>query len=162
MKSKRVNKVKRGIIDRYLIADVTNIEVSFKDGTTAQLGTDSTKKVIQISAFPNRLKDDQFRYTVIQNYKNAKSVDVLSELCGYNSTKTFVRNFKKNFNDTPYSWILKNKMENIRILVKHSDMPFNEISDMFNFKNLSHLSHSYKKHFGVTLSEDRLLGDTNL
>ncbi|OJV32545.1 MAG: hypothetical protein BGO33_02830 [Bacteroidia bacterium 43-41] len=76
---------------------------------------------------------------VLKHYKNSTSLDELAVRCGYNSTKTFTRHFKRKFNTTPKQWqLLVRKNEAIHYL-ENTDYPLKKIASLLGFANVSHL-----------------------
>ena len=61
--------------------------------------------------------------------------------------------FKKRFNLTPKQYINKIKLENISSLLLTSSHTLEELADKFGFYSSSHLTHVFKKEYGVSPSE---------
>lgn len=158
MENVHVIKEKLKEEEKYLLSDVEDLVLTFCDGTKAKLNTYSEKKLVQIRIMPNYKLNNPFKFDVINNYSAGITVTELARLCGFKCTRTFQRHFKEEFGETVYSWMFKIKMEDVRTLVRNTDIQFAEISEMFKFKCPAHLSNAYKKHFGVTPSKDREKG----
>ena len=128
MNKRSIKKENNKKYERYLAKDVTGLEITFRDGTKANLKSTTEDKVVVMKVYPNSMLQNPFIYSVIENYSSGINAVKLSERCGYTCFRTFQRHFKKHFNDTVYNWILKRKMEDVHSLVINTDIPINKIS----------------------------------
>ena len=97
----------------------------------------------------------KFKKCVLDNYRVAKTVTELAQLCNYDQIKTFTRHFKKVFVQTPYQWMLDRKFEEIKHLVLNSNLSIQEIAESYKFDNKSHFCNLYRKRFGVSPAKHR-------
>ncbi len=79
-------------------------------------------------------------------------LETLSKLSG-RSLSTFNRDFKKVFNTSPHSWLLKERLKKAKSILLTSNKKSSEIYLDLGFKDLAHFSRSFKKEFGVPPSE---------
>lgn len=68
------------------------------------------------------------------------------------SLATFKRDFKKISDLTPEKWLIKKRLEKAYDLMKHSKKKVVEVYAEVGFRNPSHFSTAFKKHFGVAPS----------
>ena len=86
-----------------------------------------------------RPEELNFVELVLKNYRNSKTVEDLSIRCGYLSTKTFTRHFKKNFDMSPKQWMMEMKENEVRYYLKNTDYTLTKIAALLGFANVSHL-----------------------
>lgn len=158
MEKKHIIKEDAKKNEKYLNTDVSSLKLTFKDGSTAKLKTNSEEELVMVNILPNYILDNPFKLSVIQNYNIGITVTELARLCGFTCNRTFQRRFKEQFGETVYNWMLNRKMEDIHTLVVNTDLTFTHISELFQFKNPAHLTNAYKKHFGVSPTTDRQKG----
>lgn len=101
-------------------------------------------------------KDLDFKGIVLRNYKSVTSIKELAQKCNH-SLSSFSRHFKTVFNENPYTWFQKQKLEHIKIRLKDKHISLNQIVDEFNFSSPGHFSSFCKKHLQMPPSEYRRL-----
>ncbi|GHV50681.1 transcription regulator [Bacteroidia bacterium] len=99
-------------------------------------------------------QDMDFKTYVINHYTNAKNVEELAQLCNL-SIRAFTRKFKLQFNDSPYRWILRQKANQIKILLSDKKIPMQAIIKDYGFSSPAHFTTYCKKQFGSTPSSLR-------
>ena len=57
----------------------------------------------------------------------------------------FIKKFKSSTNVTPHQFILQQKMERCKYLLKEVKYTLTDITYMLNFSDQAHFSHSFKK-----------------
>lgn len=82
-----------------------------------------------------------------QNYTEDLSLEEFASYTG-RSLATFKRDFAKISSLSPLKWILEHRLEKAKMLLLGSNVPASEVGYMVGFKNRSHFSQSFKKHFG--------------
>ncbi len=98
--------------------------------------------------------DHAFIDFVTSNFMNVKSVEEFASL--YNiSLSAFYKQFRKNFKQSPYSWMKTQKTIHIKYMINDTHMTLTEISDMFGFSSLSQFSTFCKTNLGQTPSTIR-------
>lgn len=90
------------------------------------------------------------RYNV---YNHIQVSDVAAHV-GYSRTH-ITRLFKQELGFGPAQLIMKTKLEEAKILLKHTDKSLSEISAALCFSNQSHFHRSFKTHFQMTPLEYR-------
>jgi len=78
----------------------------------------------------------------------------LAKLSG-RSLSTFNRDFRKLFQTSPHSWLLKKRLQRARELLLTTSKKSSEISLELGFKDLGHFSRTFKKEFNMPPSEIR-------
>lgn len=76
----------------------------------------------------------------------------LAKLSG-RSLSTFNRDFRKVFNTSPHSWLLKQRLMKARELLLTTNKKASEVYLELEFKDLAHFSRTFKKEFGISPSE---------
>jgi len=67
----------------------------------------------------------------------------------------FIRKFKSSMDVTPYQFIIQQKLERSKYLLKDAKYTLAEIAYFFDFCDQSHFSNSFKKMYGVTPNKFR-------
>lgn len=86
---------------------------------------------------------NEFKQNVLKNYTRDSSVSDLALKCNM-SLKTFTRRFKENFGETPYQWLLKQNIKEIRIKLADPNIQIKDIAFEFGFASASHFSNFCK------------------
>ncbi len=68
----------------------------------------------------------------------------------YSSPSTVTRVFKKNFNQTPFDYVLDKKIEITKKYLINTSYTIDDIATLLGFNNRSHLSSTFKKRTGVS------------
>lgn len=107
------------------------------------------------SLFSPVINDDkEFRKAVKDHYMKAKNINELAAYCN-KSLSTFIRLFKKQFNDNPHNWIKKQKLQLIIDRLSDKDIELTAIVDEFDFSSFSYFSQYCKHHLGKTPKDYR-------
>ncbi len=85
------------------------------------------------------------------NYMSDLSIEEIAHYTG-RSLATFKRDFKKVSDLTPERWLIKKRLEKAYDLMKHGKKKVVEVYAEVGFRNPSHFSTAFKKHFGVAPS----------
>jgi AraC-like DNA-binding protein len=99
-------------------------------------------------------QDMDFKAYVIKHYTNARNVEELAKLCNL-SVRAFTRKFKLHFDDSPYRWILRQKANQIKMLLADKKISLQAIIKEYGFSSPAHFTTYCKKQFGVTPSTYR-------
>lgn len=86
-----------------------------------------------------------FKREVYAQYTNSINVEELAESM-HMTTKTFTRNFKREFNMTPYDWILEQRLFNINHYILNKGMPLPKLMDEFDFSSASAMRQFLRRH----------------
>lgn len=84
-----------------------------------------------------------FKQNVLKNYTRDSSVSELAYKSNM-SVKTFTRRFKENFGETPYQWLLKQNIREIRLKLADPNIQIKDIAFEFGFASASHFSNFCK------------------
>lgn len=71
------------------------------------------------------------------------------------SRRQLLRLFRRETGKTPAEILIHRRLERAHSLVLHSHLPLAVVSSAVGFSSQSHMTSSYKKHFGTTPAEDR-------
>ncbi len=88
------------------------------------------------------------------NYNKPIKIDDLSALI-YRSESQTIRIFKKNFNMTPYEYVLKRKMQVAKQLLKNTKLSIRDIALELGFTNEHYFSSCFKQQNGLTPGQYR-------
>lgn len=83
------------------------------------------------------------------------SVEVLAQQTGY-SPYHFTRLFRQATDQSPYQFVLQQRVAHARQLLRESDMPVAEIALVSGFANQSHLTRMFRRMLGTTPRQARL------
>lgn len=87
------------------------------------------------------------------NYMYDLSVEDMASFTG-RSLSSFKRDFKKISDLTPERWLMRRRLEAGRSLLEKGETP-SDVYFTIGFKNISHFSAAFKKHFGLSPSDIR-------
>ncbi|QFU75944.1 helix-turn-helix domain-containing protein [Halioglobus maricola] len=105
------------------------------------------------SAVPYRELDVPISY--IQTHF-AENVSVRELACASNlSVSALERRFRRHLGKTPHQYIVEVRLENARQLLLETDRPVGTIAIETGFADHSHLTRSFRKHFGCAPSSLR-------
>lgn len=93
-----------------------------------------------------------FKDVIVKNYLKVKNVEELASLTNY-SLSGFTKKFYKSFNESPYRWILKKKVESIEADLQTGMMSLQEIAYKYDFFPYSNFTIFCKRHLGKVPSE---------
>ncbi|MCD7943085.1 MAG: helix-turn-helix transcriptional regulator [Bacteroides intestinalis] len=99
--------------------------------------------------YPVLYKDLSFDTLVRTNYLQAKTVQELAELCGYNLS-TFKKLFAKHFGISPYQWMQQQKISGIKAKLMDKTVSIKNIAYEFGFVDQSRLNTFCKKYLNGT------------
>ncbi len=90
-------------------------------------------------------------------YANSSSVNNLQEFADLAkcSLSMFCREFKKNFGEPAYQWILKRKSELVLEDILSTSIPFQELADKYQFSSQAHFTKFCKQRYNQTPKELR-------
>ena len=94
-------------------------------------------------------EDIYFKTFVMENCLYVKNIQDLAQMAKY-STSGFIKKFTRNFNESPYQWLMKYKSEHILHEIKLGEKNLKEISSQYNFSSMSHFINFCKKFYGET------------
>ena len=105
---------------------------------------------IQLRTFYNLFDRNQsFVSLVRNNAPRVKTVEELADICGF-SVQHFNNMFKQEFGDTPYSWMQKQRIQEIERLLTDTNVPLKSIIKMYSFTNHGHFALFCRKYLHKT------------
>ena len=105
---------------------------------------------IQLRTFYNLFDRNQsFVSLVRNNAPRVKTVEELADICGF-SIQHFNNMFKQEFHDTPYSWMQKQRIQEIERLLTDTNVPLKSIIKMYSFTNHGHFALFCRKYLHKT------------
>lgn len=87
-----------------------------------------------------------------ENYMDELSMEQIAAYTG-RSLATFKRDFKKISNLSPQKWLIKKRLEAAYVKLKEEGRKVQEVYVEVGFKNPSHFSTAFKKHYGFPPTE---------
>lgn len=121
----------------------------FENGTQKIISKKQKRGQLTVNIVFHLAKENDFVETVIKNFYYTDRLNDLAEKCNFNSTKTFTRHFKTNFQMTPKQWMLSIKKAALMECLKNTDYPLKQIAADLGFSNISHLSDFCLKKTGM-------------
>lgn len=113
-----------------------------------------TKEEMARFLSPMLNKDIDFKAFVLQHYQEVKTVEELANMCKM-SVRSFNRKFNDYFEDSPYSWMLKQKSRHIKTKLADGKTSFGAIIKEYGFSSPAHFTTYCKKQFGLSPSKLR-------
>lgn len=89
---------------------------------------------------------------LLENMQKPPSIEELSKIVKLNDFKLQF-GFKKFFNLTPYSFLLEERMQKAKILLKESEYNINEIALLVGYSYAQNFSNAFFKRFGIRPKE---------
>lgn len=87
-----------------------------------------------------------------ENYNTPPTIKNLSRMVGINEFK-LKKGFKQLFQSTIHEYVIKYRMEKANLLVREQNLQVKEVAMELGYKNPSHFSAAFKKHFGFLPTE---------
>jgi len=141
--------------DSGIYGNVRECILLFENGTQKVISNNNIKGQLTVNVLTHLTKENTFVELVLHHYKNTRTLDELAVKCGFNSTKTFTRHFKQNFNMTPKQWMLSIKKNEMINYLKNTRYALKQIASELGFSNVSHLSDFCLKKTGMRPEEIR-------
>ncbi|MDR0428175.1 MAG: AraC family transcriptional regulator [Dysgonamonadaceae bacterium] len=131
-----------------------------RDGLTSHYFFDLKKRELFLLLFTYYTKKDlarflcnilsenvQFRGFVMDNFLNARNIQELADMANY-STSGFIKKFQRNFKESPYKWIQRQKAKLILSEINEDAKSLQEIASEYKFSSYQHFANFCKIHFG--------------
>ncbi len=113
-----------------------------------------TRKELYHFFYPLQSYTLDFKEVVLQNYKNAKTINELAEMMGYN-IRMFQRKFQQYFSTSPYQWLQNQKAKQIYYRIMEGKEKLSDLTKEYEFSSPAHFNKFCKLHFNMTPSEMR-------
>ena len=106
--------------------------------------------------FTQNLEDRQLELQTLMetNFVYNIPLEQYAKLLG-RSLSTFTRDFKAIYNESPHKWILKRRLLKAQELLLNTNRRPIDFYMELGFESLSHFSRSFKKEFGMTMTDFR-------
>ncbi|WP_353334254.1 helix-turn-helix transcriptional regulator [Bacteroides sedimenti] len=95
-----------------------------------------------------------FKEFVYANYYSVKNLQEFADLAKC-SLSVFCRDFKKNFGESAYQWMLKRKSQYVLRDILSTSIPFQELADKYQFSSQAHFTKFCKQRYNLTPRELR-------
>ena len=119
------------------------------DGLFLALKNSYSKKELAAFFSPILGKNIDFKEFVYANYNSVKNLQEFADLAKC-SLSVFCREFKKNFGESVYQWILKRKSQYVLQDILSSSIPFQELADKYQFSSQAHFTKFCKQRYNLT------------
>ncbi|MBP1631639.1 MAG: transcriptional regulator [Bacteroidetes bacterium] len=94
-------------------------------------------------------KNMDFKEFVYANYKSVKNLQEFADLAKC-SLSVFCREFKKNFGESAYQWMLERKSQFVLQDIISTSIPFQELADRYQFSSQAHFTKFCKQRYNQT------------
>lgn len=138
-----------------IYSNVDKIVVHFANGKMKIIYTPNEDNMLAVNVSEFKSSENNFIKIIHAHYRGIESIEEFSELCGFNSSKTFTRHFQKHLGTTPKQWLLQMKKRDVVQQLKSTSYPLSLIADNLGFSSASHLYHFCINKIGKTPSEIR-------
>jgi len=127
-------------VDNSIYGNVKECIILFENGTKKVFSSNGVKGRLTVNVLNHHIRDSGFVEMVLKQYREARTLPELAAKCGFNSTKTFTRYFRKYFNTTPKQWLLEMKKEEMIEKLRHTRLTTRQIAEELEFSNLAYFS----------------------
>ena len=90
-----------------------------------------------------------FKEFIYANYNSVRNLQEFADLSKC-SLSVFCREFKKNFGESAYQWMLKRKSQYVLQDILSSSIPFQELADKYQFSSQAHFTKFCKQRYNLT------------
>nr|WP_321376719.1 helix-turn-helix transcriptional regulator [uncultured Bacteroides sp.] len=94
-------------------------------------------------------KNMDFKEFVYANYKSVRNLQNFADLAKC-SLSVFCREFKKNFGESAYQWMLNRKSQFVLQDILNTSIPFQELADRYQFSSQAHFTKFCKQKYNQT------------
>lgn len=102
---------------------------------------------------PHKIDLESF---MLKNYHFNVTIEKFAQLTG-RSLAGFKRDFQKVFHASPHQWLQERRLTEARQLIEKKQQKASDIYLDLGFESLSHFSHAFKRKFGVSPREAKLI-----
>lgn len=119
------------------------------DGLLLMLKNSYSKMELAALFFPVLGENMNFKEFVYANYNSVRSLQEFADLAKC-SLSVFCREFKSNFGESAYQWILKRKSKYVLRDIISTSIPFQELADKYQFSSQAHFTKFCKQRYNMT------------
>ncbi len=119
------------------------------DGLFLLLKNSYSKKDLADLFFSVLGKNMNFKEFVYANYNSVRNLQEFAGLAKC-SLSAFCREFKENFGESAYQWILKRKSKYVLQDIISTTIPFQELADKYKFSSQAHFTKFCKQWYNMT------------
>lgn len=130
------------------------LELKIKELILLLMQTKNITSIVELVADLYSSKSVQLKKVVALHLYSNLSVEDLAKLSNL-SLSSFKRQFKKEFNDSPNSYITTKRLDKAKELLSITDMPINEIAYDIGFNDPLYFTRTFKKKIGISPTEYR-------
>ncbi|MEM9327928.1 MAG: AraC family transcriptional regulator, partial [Bacteroidota bacterium] len=157
---------------QFIIQNIKTIhqEYATSDGYSEAIITGIVASILNILArsiekrYVEKANEIENRFGEVLRYINKNLTDkekirlpALADRFGISQTY-FSEYFKKQAGDSLANYIIKSKLRLVETKILHTDLSLKEIAYQLNFTDSSHLARSFKKTYGMTVTEFKSRG----
>lgn len=102
-----------------------------------------------------KIRINEVVHFIEENFSKELTIDELAKVANY-SKFHFNRVFRKVTNESVYQFIKRVRLERANCYLWRSDMSIAEIAEKCGFTSASNFSYNYKKHFGLSATDQRI------
>ncbi len=137
------------------LVDDEILKLKIKELILLLVKTQNDETVSSILANLFTTKSYNLKETINANLYSSISINQLAQLCAL-SRSSFIREFKKEYNQTPATYIKSEKIKRAAELLKYSSESISGIAYDCGFNNLAHFSRSFDEKYQLSPSKYRL------
>jgi AraC-like DNA-binding protein len=130
-------------MNKPLMHEIKHIELS------AILRSFYTKEEVAELLYPMIGHYLNFRIDVMRNYRKVNHIEELAGIFGLEK-RTFGRQFKEEFNTSPYRWILSQRAKHIQFSIAETTRSLDDIRREHGFKFPGHFTRFCREQFNLT------------
>jgi len=119
------------------------------------------QKTFEIDQHFEKLSDKT--RAIVQNardiiHENLQQTITIKEICRKVGINEFdlKKNFKKMYGLPIHQYLIKEKLEQSRQMIIHTDLPISEICHLYGYNNRGHYANLYRRFFGLSPLQDRM------
>lgn len=85
---------------------------------------------------------------LLGSYSDQLSIGEVAEACGV-SRSHFIRAFRQTMGETPHRWVLRQRVDEAKRMVREGSLPLSEIATLCGFVDQSHLTRKFTEFVGM-------------
>lgn len=93
--------------------------------------------------------EENFRQRVLRTGLTARTLEELAQGSCYSLSK-FKKEFTRQFGDTPHHWLITQRLQRAKLLLRITNMPIKRIGIECYFKTSAHFVKVFRQRYGIT------------